>query len=138
MRFSRGAIWVVMALLLLCLAGQGACRAQDAPTAEVQRSQELVEEERAFREQMRGEHRRYVEHIVVKGVELPPEELEAILEPFQDAWVTTADIDRLIELIREAAIRHGYKKYRFGASYRMEEAKKTTLLLTIEMERASE
>ena len=135
MRSSRGVIGVVVALLLLCLAGQGTCRAQDAPTAEVQRSQELIQEERAFRERMGGERRRYVEHIVVKGVELPPEELEAILEPFQDAWVTTGDIDRLIELIREAAIRHGYKKYRFGASYKMDEG---TLLLTIEMEKASE
>jgi|GEM_PF-2607579 len=113
MRLSSWGAGVVL-LLFVCGTGRDVVRAQDAPTAEVQRAQDLLKtEEEGWRQMktMMEQGQIYVREVVVTGVALPPEELDAITAPFEGTWLDKqVDISRLVELIKDACVSHGLKR----------------------------
>lgn len=102
-----------------------------APSAsEIERSQQLLEEQKKLRERIYEEDGIFVERIILKGVgSLNSEKIDAILGPFQQKkWFSRRDIQDLIETI-EAAYKNNKLPILPKVSYRVVDS---SLEITVE------
>lgn len=95
----------VIILFLFCLIGNNPiiCFAQAPTASQIERSQENLEKERALRETIERGEKVFVKKIIVKGITLlTGEQIKEIIMPFQKHWLTKDDIQRLLDLLRQA------------------------------------
>ena len=109
-------------LLLFSFVIQDACIAQNAPTAQIGRSQELIEKDRALRERIARDEKFFIKKIIVKGSGLSEEKIEEITAPFKNHWLSREDIDSLLAIIKNACIENGYQEDSFKIVYRVSKA----------------
>lgn len=103
--------------------------AQTTP-AQLQRSQEILEKERALKDKLEKGEKVYIKKIIVKGATLlNQEQIKEIILPFQKHWLTKNDIQQILALIERAYINNGYATKLKGISYQI---KKRILEIQIE------
>lgn len=125
-------IVIISALLsLLFLNGSGSfCFAQlQPPTGQIERSNELIEKEEALRKKLETPEKVYIEDILLEGaVALTKDQIKEITLPYQKRWLTKADIQQLIELVKEAYRQKGYAEKSTKISYKV---KKKNLVIRV-------
>lgn len=120
---------LVTVLFFVCFLWEGASWAQNAPTAQIQRSQEMVEKERLLREEIKKNEKVLIKKIIVQGSPLSKDRIEEIIDPFKNHWLSKEDIDSLVASIRDACIKNAPK----GASLKVShQVYKNTLKIIIE------
>ena len=116
--------------LLFCFYGQGTGLALNAPTASIERSQELIEKDRQLRNEIQMNNKVFIKKIIVQGNILPKKEIiDEINDSFKNHWLSKEDMDNLIDLIRQDCIKNGYPENSFKITYRVY---KSTLKVRIE------
>jgi len=104
--------------------------AQDITPIQIERSQEIIQEDKALRQRIEQEEKFFVRTIVLKGtLKLPEEEIKDIVPPFQGQWMTKEDIQQIIDALKSAYEKKGIKSSRINASYELKKDK--TLEITI-------
>lgn len=84
------------------------CFSQPTP-AQIERSQQLLDKEQALRSELEKGEKVFIKKIILKGVTLlQPEEIEAMLSPFQKHWLTKADIRQIQTVIEQEYAKNGY------------------------------
>ncbi|MFH0876879.1 MAG: hypothetical protein V1863_01465 [Candidatus Omnitrophota bacterium] len=104
----KGAATLTAALFLFCLFGQAVSWAQSAPTASIQRSQDVLEQDKALRTRVEKDQKFYIKKIIVTGTALSKEEIEEITAPYIRHWLRKADFEGLVALLREACVKKGH------------------------------
>jgi hemolysin activation/secretion protein len=121
---------ILIALCMLILNFYGLGFAQTT-AAEIQRSQEILQEDRALRQKISEEEKFFVKTIIVKGaLKLSEEETKGIIAPFQGRWMTTEDIRQLIDLLKSAYAEKGIKASQLKVSHKLKKDK--TLEITVD------
>jgi hemolysin activation/secretion protein len=119
----------IFIFLFLILSFSCFCFAQTTP-AQLQRSQEILEEERTLRGKLEKEEKVYIKKIMVKGATLlNAKQIREIILPFQKHWLTKDDIQQILALIERSYINNGYVTKLKGISYQV---KKRILEIQIE------
>lgn len=94
--------------LFLFLCAFTPCFSQPTP-AQIERSQELLDKEKALREELERGEKVFVKKVIVKGATLlKPEKIEAIILPLEGHWLTKEDIRQVRALIEQAYLENGY------------------------------
>ena len=103
--------------------------AQTTP-AQLQRSQEILEKERALRGKIEKGEKVYIKKIIVKGATLlNQKQVREIILPFQKHWLTKNDIQQMLGFFEQAYFNCGYGTKLKGISYQV---KKRILEIQIE------
>ena len=93
---------IVILILFLCLSFVNICFAQDIPASQIQRTQEILEEEEELREKLNKQEKVFINKIIVEGVLLlDEEEVKDIVLPFQKRWLTEDDINPIIDSLKQ-------------------------------------
>ena len=81
-----------------------------APTAgELQRSEELLNENQAFINKFEQSSRVYIETIAVRSnIHLDPKKARELVKPYERSWLTKKELAELIEDIRRFYLKQGY------------------------------
>lgn len=83
--------------------------AQTAPTAAIERSQEILEQDKALREQIEKGQKTFITKIIVQGVTLLAEDqIREIITPLQDHWLTRGEIQAALDSLKDTYARNGY------------------------------
>ena len=94
--------------------------AQSAST--IERSQELIQEDKALRQEIGREQKLFVKAIILKGaLKLPQEETKGIIAPFQGQWLTKKNIQQIIDSLKAVYAKKGAGANRIIASYELKE-----------------
>ena len=95
--------------------------------AEVQRSQEIISQEKAVRDKIdETKQKTFIKKIAVKGVTLLSQaQIKEIISSFQGQWLTKKDIAQLLDLLKSAYKNKGYALKFLKISY---EVKKNKIL----------
>ena len=104
----KGAITLTAGLFLFCLFSQAVSWAQNAPTASIQRSQDILEQEKALRTRVEKGQKFFIKKIIVTGTALSKEEIEEITAPYIRHWLVKADFENLAALLKEACVKKGH------------------------------
>lgn len=95
-----------------------------APTSvgQIQRSQEILEEEKRMTDKLTKEEKFLIKKIVVEGASLLSEDqIKEIILPFQDKWLSKTDIKEILYSINQAYRQNGYDKQPSSISYEIKE-----------------
>lgn len=109
---------IILFFLFLWWGAKNICFAQTPPIGQIQRSQEILEQEKALREKLEQEEKIFIEKITIKGVTLlSAEQIKEIILPFKRQWLTKRDIEQLLEFIKQAYKEKGYSEKLLNLSY---------------------
>lgn len=121
---------IILFFLLSALGNKVISFAQNITPAQIERSQEILEEEKIIRDKLEKEEKVYIKKIIVKGVTLLSQaQIKEIISPFQKHWLTKEDIQQILDLLEKAYINNGYGNKVKGISYQI---KKRVLGIQIE------
>lgn len=75
----------------------------EAPTAsQIERTQQLIEQEESLRSAIQKEKKVFIQEISVSGSSLlSAVQIKAIVEPFEKNWLTPLDIQQIIDALEE-------------------------------------
>ena len=101
------------------------------PTAgTIERSQEILQEDQALRQQVEQENKVFVKKIVLKGVtRLSKEEINDLIAPFENQWMTKKDIQQVIDSLKLAYEKKGIQASQLKIKYELKKSK--TLEITV-------
>jgi len=86
--------------LFFSLTFNNLCFAQ--PVSQIERSQEILEQEKILREKIEQEEKVFIKKIIVKGTtQVSEEQIKEIILPYQKKWLTKNDIQCLIDSFKE-------------------------------------
>jgi hemolysin activation/secretion protein len=108
----------------------GAVTAQNAPTSRIQRSEQLIRQERALRKDLDDTGKVYVNKVVIQGPELAGQELQELAAPFKNSWLSPQDIATLKGAIRDTYIKNGYEEAKLSITH---EVSKSILNIKIDV-----
>lgn len=119
---------IIILTLFLTLGFYTFSFAQTLPS-QIERSQEILEKEKALREKLK-EEKIFIKKIIVEGVTLLGEdELKEIISLFQKRWLTKEEIQQILGLIEQAYKQKGFKEESIKILYQI---KKKQLIIKIE------
>jgi len=98
--------------------------AASVSTSSIERSQEILQEDKTLRQKIEQEEKFFVKTIIVKGVvKLSKEEIGGIILPFQGQWLTKKNIQQLIDSLTTAYAKKGIETNRIAISYKLKKDK---------------
>ena len=97
---------------LFCLGPLGSDSfAQALPIGQIERTQELLEKEKAFRGRIEREEKVFIKKIIVEGVTLLNEgQIKELILPFQKRWLSKDEIQQILDALTAAYRQNGYKE----------------------------
>ena len=118
MKKNHGCNFLMAYAFFVVLTVQNVGFTQQPPAAsQIQRGQELIDQEKELREKIQ-EERIFIETIVVKGVTVLPElRVKDITAPYEERWITKSDIQRIISKIKKAYKQKGRPERSIKISY---------------------
>ena len=103
-------IGIVLAVVLLFTV-HGLTLAALSPTAQDERSREILREDKELRARIEEGEKVFIEKIVVKGVSsFSKKELDEVIRPFEKQWLSQKDIENLEDAARQLYLGKGYTK----------------------------
>lgn len=86
-------------------------KAAPQPTpAQIQRSEEITDQETSLRNKLNRESKVYIKQIMIKGASLiSADKMSQIILSFQKHWLSSNDIQLIIDLIKQAYQQSGFK-----------------------------
>lgn len=89
-------------------------------TAQEERSEELLRQNKELRDRIEKEEKVFIEKIVVKGASaLSKKQLDELTLPLEKQWLSQSDIAGLEDAVRQLYIGNGHKKNPPGISSRI-------------------
>jgi len=114
---------IVISLLLLILNFYGSGFAQTT-AAKIERSEEILQEDKILRQKIGEEEKFFVKTIIVKGaLKLSEEEIRGIITPFQGHWMTKENIQQLIDLLKSTYAKKGIRASQIKVSHKLKKDK---------------
>jgi outer membrane protein assembly factor BamA len=113
---------------IICLIVLAADYALAAPptAASIERSQEILQEDKALRQRIEQGEKFFVKTIICKGcLRFSEEEIKNIAAPFQGRWMAKEDIRQIMDSLKSAYEKKGIPPDRVNVSY---ELKKDSIL----------
>jgi outer membrane protein assembly factor BamA len=105
----------------VCLSPVPGLYAQSS-SGQVEQSQRLIEKDRDLTERIIAEKTYYIEAIVVKGgTILSGDEVEKLIGPFQKKRLFGKDIEAILESVRTAYGKKGWRPDSIGVAYKVNE-----------------
>jgi outer membrane protein assembly factor BamA len=90
--------------------------AQNPPTGQIQRSQEILGKEEALQDKL--QEKVFIREVQVEGVTLIPEKrIKDTIAPFENTWLGKKDISQIAELIRQLYIEEGRSELALSISH---------------------
>lgn len=118
-----------VAALIIIFAALDLSLAQTPTASQIQRTQELLEKERALQEKIKTGTKVFVKFIVVQGASLiNKEEISQITSGFKNRWLSQSEIKEILGLVRELYRQGGYQGRVSEVFYKME---KNSLIITV-------
>jgi len=115
-------IFIILMLFPLLLGAQSA--------STIERSQEILQEDKALRQKIEQEEGFFVKTIVLKGaLRLSEGEIKDTIAPFQGQWMTKEDIRQTMDSLKSTYEKKGVETSRVNASYELK--KDRTLEITV-------
>jgi hemolysin activation/secretion protein len=115
-------LYIILLILPLFLGAESA--------STIQRSQEMLKDDKALRQKIEQEEKFFVKAIVLKGaLKLSEEEIKDITVPFQGQWLTKKEIQQIIDSLKSAYEKKGVGPNRIKISYELKKDK--TLEITV-------
>ncbi len=115
---------IVILLLALILNFYGSVFSQTTTPARIERSQEILQEDKALRQQIGQEEKFFLKTIIVKGaLKLSEEEIKDIIVPFQGHWTTKENIQQLIDALKSAYAKKGIAASQLKVSYELKKGR---------------
>lgn len=100
---------LTLILFFLFLSFETPCFAEQPSASQIERTQEIIQEEKILRDKLKTGEKVFIKKIIVKGVTLLDEdEIKKIILPFQKHWLSKADIQQILDAIGEAYKEKGY------------------------------
>ena len=98
----------VILVLLLTLGSFSSAKAQTS-ASQLQRAQDLLEEEKAIRLKIEEPQKKYIKSIKVEGATLlNQDKIQELTAPFFRHWLTQEDINIILNSIKQAYKQEGY------------------------------
>ncbi len=120
---------IILFFIFLGVATGSNCFAEPASASQIQRSQELLEMEKALREQIEKGEKILIKKIVVQGVTLlTKDRVREIISPLENHWLTRDEIQTVLDLLKEAYKQKGYPNQPAKISYQI---KKRSLIIEV-------
>lgn len=108
----------ILSLLFFSFPSCAFCVTDNVTPAQLQRSQEILQEENILRERIEKGEKVYIKQIEVNGVTLiESEKIQEITFGFNKHWLYQEDIEMLIESIKEIYHERGYSEALKDVSY---------------------
>lgn len=96
------------------------CFAQGTTASQIERTQEILEKEKALRERIEKGEKIFVRKIIVTGFTLISEDqIKEITLPFKNHWIFKDDIQLILDSIVAAYQRNGYNGRIANISYQI-------------------
>lgn len=96
----KKALFVILFILGLTVSPKKTCFAEVHPAGEIERTQEILEKERALREKIEKEERFFIKRITVEGVTLlSAEEIKELILPFQRRWLSQIEMQQILDAL---------------------------------------
>lgn len=93
-----------------------------ASLSEEMRAEEILEKDKALREQLGAPQKLYIKEIVIEGATLiSKEDIEEILLTYQRNWFTQEDIRNILKDVKEAYAQKGYANKLDKISYQIKD-----------------
>jgi len=112
----------VIVLVFVCLtaASPASCQAQGPSVSQIEKSRQDLEMDRALRIEVEKGKKVFIKKVIVKGATLITEEqLKEIILPFNNHWLTQADINLILDSIAGAYTQKGYAGQPARASFQI-------------------
>lgn len=104
--------------------------AEDASVSKIQRSQEILEKEKALRERIEKGEKVFIKKITVSGITLLKEnQIKKAILPFKNRWLSKDEIQGIVDLIIATYKQSGYSEKVPKIFYKI---KKNNLNITVE------
>lgn len=100
---------LIIFFLFLSVGYEIVCFAENPSASEIERTQEIIQEEEFLRDKLKTEEKVFIKKIIVKGITLLDEDkIKEIILPFQKHWLSKADIQQILDAIDQAYKQKGY------------------------------
>ncbi len=109
---------VLVIYQLMWLFNNSICVAEES-TGQIQRTQEILEKEKALRARLEDE-KVFIKRIIVQGANLSTEEkIKQMILPFQKRWLTKKDILQIKDAISQIYQQEGYREQLVKITYKI-------------------
>jgi len=117
-------------LFFLFLPLETICFAEQPSASQIERTQEIIQEEEILRDKLKTGEKVFIKKIIVKGVTLLDEdEIKKIILPFQKHWLNKEEIQQILDAIGQAYKQKGYTQALLKISFQI---KKNCLKIDVE------
>lgn len=100
---------VFLILLFIFLFFGAICFAELPSAVQIERAQEILQENEALRSRIENGEKAYIKNIIVKGVTLFDEDkVKEIIFPFQKQWLSKAEIQQILDAIEQVYKQNGF------------------------------
>jgi len=100
---------VFLILLFIFLSFETICFAELPSVGQIERAQEILQENEVLRSRIENGEKAYIKNIIVKGITLLDEnKVKEIIFPFQKQWLNKTDIQQILGAIGQAYKQKGY------------------------------
>ena len=121
---------ILIALFMLILNFYGSGFSQTPTAAKIERSQEILQEDKALRQKIEQQEKFFVKTIIVKGaLRLSEEEIKGIIATSQAQWMTKEDIQQIIDSLKSAYEKKRIKADQVKVTYELK--KDSTIEITV-------
>lgn len=105
----RNKIIIVTQIITLFACSNAFALGETAPTAQIERSQQILDKDLALRDRIEQGDKVFIAKIIVKGVTLlTQDEVKEIIKPFQKRWLSKEDIQQIVDDFTQEYYQRGY------------------------------
>ena len=118
MRITKRVLIITVLPFFLGVSSEITCFAQTSATGQIQRSQEVLQNDKTLRNRIEEEEKVFIKNILVEGANsISEDRIKEITRPFQKRWLTKKDILQVLDSIKQAYLQEGYAGQPADISY---------------------